>query len=1477
MSRINAVRLINLNYNNNAIRISDETFHMNGESTLFSLRNGGGKSVLVQMMTAPFVHKRYRDAKDRPFESYFTTNKPTFILVEWALDQGAGYVLTGLMVRRSQELSGEDGEQKDGLEMVGMISEYRDRCIQDIHHLPVVEKTKKEMTLKNFGACRQLFESYKKDRSIDFFCYDMNNTAQSRQYFDKLSEYQIHYKEWETIIKKVNLKESGLSDLFSDCRDEKGLVEKWFLEAVESKLNKDRNRMKEFQSIVGKYVEQYMENRSKIQRRDTIRRFEEEGEKVRAEAVRYHQASGEVERRENMIAALISELNRLRDREEDQRAQVRRQIEGLQAQRDHLSYEKISAEIYALEKEERFHSSNRDMIDMEREGLEKECARIREQLHLLECARHQDSVDQDRRELTASREKLEISRRKGEDLEPERRMLGYALRMYYEEEDRLWQEKQRRHTEDTQQAESGLEKENKRWEELQDQIVDTARKMGEQKTGIRVFDQKEGRFNRQYGEKLARNILGEYEPGFIPILMEQYTRELEGLTRDRVTLRRQIEEWNEEKKRRTRNLEDMRGSRIQTQSNLDAARRIRAQFEGELGERRTVLRYLELEEQELFSTDKILSASEHKLREIGRVRREMEQEEDRLKKEYERLTQGKVLELPEEFESMLENLGVHYVYGMDWLKKNGRSAKENQKLTEEHPFLPYALILSARELKKLEDYMGRQEDQEVYTSFPIPMILREQLEQADIHGQRSIIDFDRVRFYVYFNRNLLDEEALKVMAQRKMEEMDRISASIARKQEEYKSYFEKQEMIRNQKVTEDAYRDNGDTIARMEGDIRRLEEELIRGAGELASLETQIDENQKQIQRLEKDILRQEARQEDFKDFSKDYDTYLEGIRELERLERQASRLQEQKQICGEKTERLKNQLKSLEYQGRDLEERLKYLKEKCAVYGEFENPEKEREEDFAGKPEEMEARYQAITSGLSAELKELEQRTAECRKRYHKSSEDLDYLAEKYGIHEETWKEITYNREEERHQESLLEDKAGRKAVKDAQWNEEDKKTAVLRQQIGERRRKMQEECGQEEPLSQSEIVTEDFDACMNQLAYEEGEKKKQEESHTQKINGYEGNLTSLAEYDHLKQKEEIIWEQDLSQMSRRQLDTFKGEMIRDYRRSMDESRECRARLVQLLNRILRMEEFGEDFYRKPLEALLELSGEARQVLAQLDTTVQSYNSLMEKLEVDISMVEKEKAKIVELLEDYLKDVHANLGKIDHNSTIMIRERPVKMLKIGLPDWQDNEALYQLRISDFMDEITMKGMERFERNENAQEYFGTQLTTRNLYDTVAGIGNVQIRLYKIEEQREYPITWADVAKNSGGEGFLSAFVILSSLLYYMRRDESDFFADRNEGKVLVMDNPFAQTNAAHLLKPLMDMAEKTNTQLICLSGLGGESIYNRFDNIYVLNLVSASLRNGVQYVRTDHMKGGEGETVMASRVQVTEQMELMF
>jgi hypothetical protein len=418
---------------------------------------------------------------------------------------------------------------------------------------------------------------------------------------------------------------------------------------------------------------------------------------------------------------------------------------------------------------------------------------------------------------------------------------------------------------------------------------------------------------------------------------------------------------------------------------------------------------------------------------------------------------------------------------------------------------------------------------------------------------------------------------------------------------------------------------------------------------------------------------------------------------------------------------------------------------------------------------------------------------------------------------------------------------------------------------------------CGREVPMPKKDIQTIDFAEKIQTLEYEKGETEKEEKRIQNRITEYDGILAALAEYEEFECVEPVEWDVDFSALSGEVLAKKKGILVRDLNALTESRRDAREGVKNELNRIIRMELFTEDFYRKPLEAMLQLCDDAGHILKQLETTTASYNSLMEKLMVDISLVEKEKAKLVELVGDYLKEVHENLNRIDHNSTITIRERAIKMLKIELPEWEKNENVYELRLQDYIDDVTGNGIALLEENKNVQEYLGTRITTKALYDAVVGIRNVQVRLYKIEAQREYPITWAEVARNSGGEGFLSAFVILSALLYYMRRDETDIFADRNEGKVLLMDNPFAQTNASHLLKPMMDMAKKTNTQLICLSGLGGESIYNRFDNIYVLTLIAANLRNDMQYLKSEHMRGSEEETMILSQIEVMEQQELVF
>ena len=75
----------------------------------------------------------------------------------------------------------------------------------------------------------------------------------------------------------------------------------------------------------------------------------------------------------------------------------------------------------------------------------------------------------------------------------------------------------------------------------------------------------------------------------------------------------------------------------------------------------------------------------------------------------------------------------------------------------------------------------------------------------------------------------------------------------------------------------------------------------------------------------------------------------------------------------------------------------------------------------------------------------------------------------------------------------------------------------------------------------------------------------------------------------------------------------------------------------------------------------------------------------------LDIFMIEKEKDKIVALLKDYVREVPANLGSIDRNSTITVRGRQINILKIQIPNWEKNENLYHVRLMDFKDEITAR------------------------------------------------------------------------------------------------------------------------------------------------------------------------------------------
>ena len=1488
MSKINAVRFINLNYNNNAMKINDECMQFSGKSTLLSLRNGGGKTVLVQMMTAPFVHRGKQKTKDRPFESYFTTAKPSFILVEWLLDGGAGYVLTGLMVRKNQEIS---EEKTDALEMMAIISEYKEPCMQDIHHLPVVEQNEKTMKLKSYNSCRKLFEDYKKDKKLSFFCYDMSSPAQSRQYFYKLMEYQINYKEWETIIRKVNVKESGLSELFSDCRTEKELVEKWFLEAVESKLNKEENKVKNFQEILEKYAGKYKNIKEQLKRRDAIQKFKEAAEEIQINAEDFLVKEGEKIEQEKVIAAFIARLNVLYEEAEIERERQEEGRKKLQEELEFLKYEQLSCEFHEKNREKRNHASNREMIDLEKESLLRKQEKIQKKVHVFLCAKQQEMVNEDKQEWEIRKEKAAISRTKEENLEPERNRIGGQLSGYYEYRLSDNKEKQEAIKKQKLQIRKDISQQKDILNEYREKTKKITESKGSFRSLVRGYDNIEIKYNSNYRENLSRNILGVYEAGMLDIKQEMYDKEQKKSIQENKEQKEKFENTTEEIHRTERAIEEKREKYFQKDSDIKQAEKEKKGYEQELEERKDILKYLELPEEKLFAREEILHKAKIKMQELSSRRRTLEKKEDALQKEYKLLVSGRVMELPDNLKEEFEKLDVPVVYGMEWLKKNGFTEKKNKEIVSQNPFLPYALILTRQELKKLAERNG-----ETYTSFPVPIIERENLESIKLDRTQSFVKMQDIHFYILFNENLLDEEKMEIMIEQKQKDIADIRETMQICKNEYEDYFHRFDVIKRQAVT----KENWDKIQKKLQKLEKEKEDIFQNIQQARDTKQSLKKNfeilQKTLRELEKKIESQAARQRAFKELRTAYAEYEENNKKLQEYEREEERLENRQHLTEEKISQLEENYRELSGQENSLfreEESIQNSCQKFAAYKEINRNVKAgkllgvdstlRTDNNSGVkiiPSEaevlkLEARYEAVTADISQELKELELEEEKALTRYHKSFGELRELCQKYNLKNSEWQNIIYDKREQLYQEAELEDYDKKIERKANLLNEEDKKIGILNSQLEGILKQIVSECGKGNPLEEEKISQKDLESAKNQTKYQLSELERKIAFSEKAIQKYRENLTALSEYNNFSADEEIHFEQDFKKMSEKELRDFKGMLIRDYNDIIRCVQKCRETLAQTLNKIARQEAFQDASYKTPLENMLKVCDNAAKVLRQLNITLESYDSLMKQLEVDISLVETEKKNVTELLEDYVQNIHKNLEKIGRNSTIKIREKSIKMLKVILPVWEDNEKLYSLRLSDLVDEITEEGIRLFENNENAQEYIGRKVTSKNLDDTVVGTGNVQIQLYKIEEQREQQISWNQVAKNSGGEGFLSAFVILSSLLDYMRKDDSDIFMDKNEGKVLLMDNPFAQTNAEHLLKPLMNLADKTNTQLICLTGLGGESIYNRFDNIYVLNLIEAHLRNGIQYLRPEHKKGEEVkvETILPTHIEVEEML----
>ena len=1470
MSKISRIRILNLGYNHDTIKIDDETFDFGGESTLISLRNGGGKSVLVQMIMSQFVNKSFRDLGDRQFKSYFTSNRPTFIMTEWQLDNNITRFISGMMVRKNQK---EDNDAEE-LEMYTFTGSYSAACCYDIDNIPVVKQEGNRRILKGFVECRNLLDNISKDKNGDFRLYDMGSSYGRRQYFATLRQYQINNKEWESIIRKVNQKESGLSELFSNSKDEKELVVNWFLRPIEDKLNQEKNRIDEFRKLTFQFIEQYRSNQSKIEKKSLVEKYFEDTKPLKDDIDRYVALYEDKCEYTAKMAAYVKKLN---DTISDLTLGIEEKNNSLADIKNIINqiiYEKISYEIY-------HYYDSKDEVVSERTQQEAEITRLSyvndklaRQKCVYDCNKLYLELKDIKTEKAEVEEKIDILLKDSENNRAEIEKIGHALYEYYSLAVKNSIQKNEINDNSISDTENALNKYINDKKDNEKLIRQKSTETGSLQNSVDSYNDAEETFNTRFHCDIKRNILGLYEEGTLEVRKKEFDEEKQEESNRLSRLYKKKNELDIKTKMLSQEEVDIAGKLSDVKHEISDQNNLLMDYEQQKSYRLRVIKYAGLKESDIDRTDIIINSLANKLQELEIDKKKLIMAQSGLEKQHEQLKEGKTIELPDNVRNYCMQNDIRYVYGMEWLNKNSRKLDDKARLVENNPFIPYSVIMEKTAFERM-----RNIDEKLYTSFPIPIIIKEDLEKTTGTVNGNITTYGNVHFFIIFNNHLLDKAELDKMLEEIQDRISNLTDKLQAKNNDIETYNKYRIGIEEQTFSMDAVASAKKKVSECNEEEAQLKQRQAQIRSEKDSISAEYEENNRSIRSSENIITNYNIRSDEFDKLCEKYKLYNMNLKSLIRLQNELKELENKNRSFDNEIATNRDELMNLKSKRAKLKEIIdsnKIKTEEFKIYKENNCT----ESDSNIVPEEYEAKYYALTKVVSDSIDELNGRLKKLTVRVTTKEKDLAKKNDKH-IAEEEYKNIYCSEE----QYDQLEEQIKKNGVSlNAAIESNDKLAGVLagiNKDIEYGFRRLNEQTGYKELLPKETIVDTEFDKRINLRKHDIGIITKEIGNLEARKNELSGKLSGVSEYADVKiyvtqdKMSEIFNDiPDLMTIEKTELDRYQADMRRKLSSIKEQLSKEQNDISEMIRNIAGKNEYQDAYFKKTFEILLVQVGNPQNLSKQYAINRATYESQLEKLIIDLANIDSEQKNVEEMFLEYIKNVNANIAMIDKNSTINVRGRNIKMLRIQVPDWESEKEHYKIQLHEFFERVVRHGIETIENNKNLAEYIGSIISTKNLYDDVIGIGNIKIKLYKIEAEKEVPISWAEVSSNSGGEGFLSAFVILTCLLSYMRRDENDLFSAAEEGKVLIMDNPFAQTYSAHLLKPLMEMAKKTNTQLICLSGLGGDPIYNRFDNIYVLKLVDSNIRKGVQRVEGEHIKGEEVKKMVLSDFK-TEQMDL--
>ena len=1427
MPKISRIRIINFSYNGDKRLILDELFNLHqGEDALISLKNGGGKSVLVQALMQPILPNLM--LQKRKMSDFFVRKKqPAYILIEWKLDGDGGYLLTGIAMMSKESTFQEQEEGAHAIKYFTFTTSYKLSDAMDIRHIKLTTRDKNRVIVKNYGDAQKLIQEAKKNRTGNASYFSEND---KRAYKKHLESFNIHPDEWKTVLLPINSEEGGLIKIFEKCRTPRLLLRDWILNTINKVIFDETEESESLHEMMGNLAQSMIDNESFILERDLLKGFSERL-MVLSEAV--CQAAGthaEALEKEQELRGLEQYLHVELKRLEDQTVDTKAQLENERKEKYRIEQEKFSEDYYIAEENYEKSRLKVEALKMEHDTVKDRLEKVLHELLVLEARQIYEEI------LVQLEKKAELDTelsRLKEPTEDQEMMdrIAYSLKVGYEAR---YQEIEEKLIKSTNRLEEFLEKKEengKKLTTLRDTKLKIALDLSKHFSSIDAYEKEEEKLSALIGIVIQRNLMKGLDEKAATSLKDKLKKEVEYAVDELKKTEESSAKAIAEEESLIDELPKVQMGRREKENEMKMHQRELREFEKKEEELLACLNRYDISQAKRFQKEYLLSVF-HELKETGQEKLDSCKEEIRSLEKRKSAMENGILHVSKEFYDHLQESGIEFDTGEHYLQKH--TLEIRTKLLETIPLLPYAFLMTEEELEKLKNHLPERPLLQ-----PVPVLTYGSLE-GNKEEELSIVNIGKGKVILCSPDNKLFEsegiEAYKGELDRRLKEEKESKAH-------YESYLnelrENEQLINNFHYAETYFRDAKKQEEKLSQELLSLMkrvETLEERRTELKQIKAMLEVQREQQKAGKRQSEEKLQKLEEHLNKNKGYEEHLqirdELEKEMEKLVKRIFEIEEETKSLGEESLRAQKDKW-------DQEKEIKAVKEDKKR---FENAlEKPLEE---GSLEELLARYRKYQEKLDGNIERLQKELLSIERILQK---EQNKLANK-GISEEEYKAVKY-------------------------LEVEDKRLHFEKNEV------MKEVKTKGESLRVVELDTASFSGILKTkredlkakgiqvLAREEihGNYKERTLQCKASINKLEESIKTLEKttrlYIDIRDKIEDklmdskikvsmkIWPRDIevekgfkevsgeltgisSKLSKEKLD-----IQQSYWKLKDDFKEKNHHLSSILYTVEKMHDASEkdpenyyylyEYIENQLEVLRKLIKIQETQLENMernfhDTVMQSYN--------------------------LAKEIYDHVNRVADDSSIQLegKNRKVKMIEILLRELEPEEKgfeamkLYIRERADEVKEQLKKGKSRKE----VQELISKFMSSEELLNVISDLSDLRIKAYKVDINAKHSQAkdWEKVMKeNSGGERFVSFFAVMIALMSYARnsqRNTEDYSRKNTDTKVLLMDNPFGPISSDHLLKPLFDIAEKYNTQLICLTDLKQNSIMNQFRVIFMMKIV---------------------------------------